>query len=225
MIKRVNKGKVTLRDENNNQCMAEYTQIVYVLINEAMPGYVKIGKTTNLEQRMRQLDTTGVPLPFECFYACTVVNADFVEKQLHDAFGDQRVRSNREWFEIAPERITAALRIAQLEDVTPHHDFVENLEDQKALDRARERRSVFNFEMVGILVGSTLTFTRDEEKTCIVLGNREVQYQGQVMSLTAAAQSVLGHSRPIQGPLYWEYEGETLVERRLRMEGVVETVH
>ena len=35
--------------------------IVYVLVNEAMPNYVKLGSTANLEQRIRDLDTAGVP--------------------------------------------------------------------------------------------------------------------------------------------------------------------
>jgi hypothetical protein len=198
--------------------MSLQNEIVYILINEAMQGYCKIGRTINLEQRIRSLDTTGVPLPFECFYACTVTNANFVEKQLHDAFGDNRVRSNREWFEISPERITSALRIAQIEDVTPNRDFVETEDDQKALDRARERRSVFNFKMVNIPTGSTLTFVNQPEVTCAVLDNRRVEMNGEDLSITKAAQMVLGHDRAIQGPLYWEYEGETLVERRLRME-------
>ena len=193
-------------------------EIIYVLINEAMPGYTKIGRTTNLEQRIRSLDTTSVPLPFECFYACTVEDANFVEKQLHDAFADNRVRTNREWFEIAPERIASALRIAQIEDVTPGSDYVETPDDQKALDKARERRSVFNFEMVKIPVGSTLTFTRDENVTCTVADERRVDFNDKNLSITAAAQEALETTRPVQGPLYWEYEGETLVERRLRME-------
>ena len=62
--------------------------IVYILINEAMPNYVKVGITSDLEQRIRSLDTTGIPLPFECFYATKVKDARFVEKQLHDAFDD-----------------------------------------------------------------------------------------------------------------------------------------
>jgi hypothetical protein len=193
-------------------------EIVYILINEAMPGYTKIGRTTNLEQRMRSLDTTGVPLPYECFYACTVTDSNFVEKQLHDAFADNRVRSNREWFEIAPERVASALRIAQIEDVTPSIDYVESADDQKALNKARERRSVFNFKMVDIPIGAELTFINQPEITCTVLDNRRVEFTGQDLSLTKAAQEVLGHDRPIQGPLYWEFDGETLVERRLRME-------
>jgi len=59
------------------------SNIVYVLINEAMPGYVKIGITDNLERRIRELDNTSIPLPFECFYACTVESAANVEKLIH----------------------------------------------------------------------------------------------------------------------------------------------
>ena len=50
--------------------------IVYVLTNPAMPGIVKIGMTDKLEvqPRMRDLYTTGVPLPFDCVIAIEVVS-------------------------------------------------------------------------------------------------------------------------------------------------------
>ena len=36
--------------------------IIYILINAAMPGYVKLGQTTtSVEQRMKELDTTSTP--------------------------------------------------------------------------------------------------------------------------------------------------------------------
>ena len=53
--------------------------IVYVLINEAMPGYVKVGKTDCIERRLQDFDWTNLPLPFECFYAAKVADAGFVE--------------------------------------------------------------------------------------------------------------------------------------------------
>ena len=52
--------------------------IVYCLTNPSMDNYVKIGETTNLTQRLKSLDTTGVPLPFECVYAIEV--EDYKEK-------------------------------------------------------------------------------------------------------------------------------------------------
>lgn len=196
-------------------------EIIYILINEAMPGYVKIGRTTDLEQRIRTLDNTSVPLPFECFYACTVANADFVEKQLHDAFMDHRVRSSREFFEISPDRVISALKLAEIENVTPGHDYVENTEDQKALNQAREKRSAFNFGMVNIPVGAEITFINDENKKAKVVklsGKRNIEFNGELTSPSTAAQKILGYTYSVQGTVYWMYEGETLDERRRRME-------
>lgn len=195
-------------------------EIIYILINEAMPGYVRIGRTTNLEQRIRTLDNTSVPLPFECFYACTVKDAQFVERQLHDAFLNHRVRSSREFFEISPERALAALKLAEIENITPNRDFVENQEDQQALDEARTRRSVFNFKMVDIPVDSELSFIHDENVKAKVLDNRSVEYNGIRMSLSEAAKQAKGFNHLPQGPAYWMYEGETLDERRKRIENV-----
>lgn len=42
--------------------------LVYLLTNPAMPGIVKIGLTTrgDMNQRLQELFTTGVPVPFDC---------------------------------------------------------------------------------------------------------------------------------------------------------------
>lgn len=186
-----------------------------------MPGYVKIGLTTDLEQRIRSLDTTGVPLPFECFYACAVQNAGFVEKQLHDAFLDHRVRSSLEFFEISPERVVSALKLAEIENVTPKKDFVESQEDQQALNAARTKRAVFNFKMVDIPFGAELIFSRDENIKAKVVDNRSIDFNGEITSLSNSAQKILGYSYGIQGTAYWTFEGEPLDERRKRFEEAV----
>ena len=197
--------------------------IIYILINEAMPGYVKVGKTADsIENRMKGLDTTGVPLPFECFYAAKVTDISFVERQLHDAFGDNRVRKSREFFNIDPARIASALKLAALEDVTPKSDIVETTDDKRALDSAKSKRGMFNMEMVGIRPESTLVFSKGEEITCKVLDNHEVEFEGKRMSLTKSALIIikrLGYQwDKIAGPQYWMYEDETLYHRKNRME-------
>lgn len=193
-------------------------EIIYILINEAMPGYVKIGRTTNLEQRIRSLDTTSVPLPFECFYACTVKDAAFVEGQLHDAFLDHRVRSSREFFEISPERAVSALRLAEISNVTPKKDYVETQEDQQALNQARSRRAAFNFSMVDIPIGAELSFANDETIKSKVVDSRSIEFNGKTTSVSKAAQDILGLDYGVAGTVYWLYNGETLDERRRRYE-------
>ncbi|MDY3069050.1 MAG: hypothetical protein SOR57_05215 [Parabacteroides sp.] len=45
-----------------------------MLTNPVMSGLVKIGMITrdNIEESMKELYGTGVPVPFECKYACKV---------------------------------------------------------------------------------------------------------------------------------------------------------
>ena len=196
---------------------------IYILTNEAMPGLIKIGKTSNtVAQRMRELDGSGIPLPFQCYYAARVDNALFVETRLHKAFGDFRVRTNREFFRLDPFRAQSAVELAALEDVTPRGDVVETLADEEAIVRASRRRSVFRFSQVGIEAGAVLVFSRDQNVSAKVVNDREIEFEGQVTSLSASAQTIvqrLGYNwSAVAGPDYWIYDDETLSERRRRFE-------
>ena len=69
---------------------------------------------------MRQLDSTGVPRAFNCEYAAIVKDPYKIEQALHTAFGDFRVRANREFFEnVAPFRVKAVLELFCIREVTP----------------------------------------------------------------------------------------------------------
>jgi hypothetical protein len=196
-------------------------EIIYILINEAMPGYVKIGKTTtSLEQRIRELSSsTSIPFPFTCFYACTVKDSSFVEHQLHDAFDNNRVNPRREFFQISPERVVSALKLAEIANITPKKDYVDSQDDQKALNQVRaEIRAKFNFKMVNIPAGAELVFSRDENIKAKVIDNRNIELNNELTSLSASAQRLLGYDYGVQGTAYWMYEGETLDERRRRVE-------
>ncbi|MDE2860311.1 MAG: GIY-YIG nuclease family protein [Chloroflexota bacterium] len=97
--------------------------IVYVLTNPAMPGIVKIGLTqrNDVQPRMAELFSTGVPLPFECTIARQLegIEASQVENALHIAFGPNRVHPYREFFQIESEQVEAVLQVMPGVDVTP----------------------------------------------------------------------------------------------------------
>jgi hypothetical protein len=198
-------------------------EIVYLLTNPTMPDLVKIGRTTDLEARLRQLSThSGVPVPFECFYACEVANSVKVEKALHDAFGDHRVNSRREFFRLNPDRAVAILELVAIKDATLIDEVAEDQAELDALHREQTRREQFRFSMVDIAPGSVLTFSKDELITATVVDDKRINFQGEVTSTSAAATKLLHQIgwtlRAAQGPLYWTYEGETLAERRIRLE-------
>jgi hypothetical protein len=201
-------------------------EIVYILTNEAMDGLVKIGRTTtSVEQRIKELDNTSVPLPFQCFYAGEVKDSAFVESHLHQAFSDKRVRGNREFFRIDPNQVKAAIQIADPTDVTPRIDIVVDASDVQALKKAaanEERRSRLRFSELNVPVGAVLIFTKDPAYTCTVVSDGRVRFESEVLSPSAAALRVvrrLGYQwAAVSGSDYWMYEDETLTARRLRLE-------
>lgn len=196
--------------------------IVYILINDAMPGYIKIGLTqTSVEQRVKELSrSSAVPIPFECYYAVRVADVRKVEAALHDAFGDHRRNPKREFFQLAPERVVAILKLLAIEEVTVSAEAgVEDKADAQALEIAHKRRSAFNFEMAKIPAGSELKFIRNENITCTVAPDQKhVVFNGETMSVSSAAQKALNSKWQVQGPAYWTFEGEILDERRMKIE-------
>ena len=197
--------------------------IVYILTNEAMPGYVKIGETKgdsskDVLDRMRELDSTGVPRPFECVYAATVHDRSKVEKRLHTIFEKDRVRRTREFFEGAPiHSVKAALELAAVDDVTPIRP--PETDAQGVVAPAKPpKRPRFAFSMVHIPTGTELTFLKDETKKCTIEDDRRVKYEGKVTALSPLTQELLGYATTPAGTDYWLYDGETLNERRRRLE-------
>jgi len=194
--------------------------IVYILTNKAMPKFIKIGRTNNLEERIRTLSSTSLPYKFECYYACKVKNASFVESQIHDAFMDYRVTSNREFFEVYPQRIISALKLVELEDVTPSSNSDDSEEIEEEQNPLQGRRENFNFKMVDIPLGSELEFSREingEKPKAIVKENNKILFNGEIISLSKSAKKLLGYSQ-VAGTDYWMFQEETLSERRKRFE-------
>ena len=192
--------------------------IVYILTNQSMPETIKIGITDNLERRIRELDNTSTPLPFECYYAVEVQDAKAIEKKIHEGLDDKRVRQSREFFNTSPEQAKAILEIAEVmggKNVTPTEDVVETPQDKQALDNARKRRGRIDyFGILGIQKGTTLTFSKDESITCEVADNGKVIFRGKETSLSGSALLItneLGYDwGQVQGAGYWCYQGKTL---------------
>ena len=210
--------------------------IVYCLTNPVMPDLVKIGlvksvDVDSLKRRMRDLYSTGVPVPFELHYAVSVDDARLAERLLHDAFANSRENSHREFFRIDAERVVAAMRLTRGEEIAigdssdDEPDAEISQADIEALKTARRREnkrlSAFSFSDVNISPGETLTFVRDASITAEVLDDRGIKFEGKETTLSGAAGTILkrrGLYSGVAGPLYWEYDGETLHKIRLRKE-------
>ncbi|MFM6999656.1 MAG: GIY-YIG nuclease family protein [Limnohabitans sp.] len=194
-------------------------EIVYVLTKISMPGYVKIGRTTDsVQNRMANLSSSsGVPLPFECYFAAEVKDCSKLEKILHQLFADARVNPKREFFEVDPEKVVLAISIGEFQEVTPGIMAIEP-EEKLALEQAQARRKKIKLAAIDIHPGSVLNFSRDESIIATVIDGNKVLYEGESLSLSGAAIKALQRlgykTLTASGSEYWIYEEELLDERR-----------
>lgn len=193
--------------------------IVYILTNPVMPGLVKIGRTTrkDVEVRMKELYGTGVPVPFECKYACKVKAADCakIEKALHTAFSPNRINQNREFFQILPRQAMAILELFHREDIT--QEVTEEInndlttEDKSAKEKAASiRRPPLNFFEMGIGTGEKICFIRNSFIEATIVNEKKVLFENEEQSLTAVTKKLLDITHAIQPTGYWLYKGKNL---------------
>lgn len=99
-----------------------------------------------LDSRLRELYTTGVPVPFDVEYACEVNSIDClkIEKALHKVFGPQRINANREFFQIHKDQAIAILELFNRKDVTDEvsNEMTNDLEanDIASLEKVSKHR-------------------------------------------------------------------------------------
>jgi hypothetical protein len=206
-----------MKNESNN------LGIVYVLTNQAMPGIVKIGMTTrnSMDERMRELFSTGVPVPFECAFACTVPasHCTKIEKALHRAFAPDRVHPNREFFKITTDQAIAILDLFNNKQVITEEVNREIDNDLTGEDKAsrenlkRQKRPNLNFIEMGIPIGATISFGHGEDIVEATISNdKRVQYKGEEYTLTALTRKLKNLDYSVAPTPFWFYNGKSLSE-------------
>lgn len=210
------------------------TGVIYILTNPSFPQFVKIGYADNLKRRMGELNASAA-LPY-AFRAYAVYETDerLTDKALHELIDrlnpdlrtietfDGKTRT-KEFFEMSAEDaysiLDAVARISgtagRLHKVTPTGEELK--EEQEAEQVRRGRRAPFRFSMVGLAPGDEVAFAKDRSVVATVVDDNHVEFEGVTSSLSALAERLLG-SGPVQGPLFFTFGNETLVEMRERIE-------
>jgi len=145
------------------------------------------------------------------------MTAVLVEKKLHIGFGDHRVNSNREFFDIEPERVVAILELLTQKEITEevNEEMSTNItdDDRSSSERLkRKKRPQLNFTEMGIPIGSTLVYQNDPSIKAVVREDRKIEYGDDLLSLTALTQAIQGVSYPVGPTPFWSYNGRKLLD-------------
>ncbi len=110
--------------------------VVYILTNPAFKTfYIKIGFTTNIDDRLRELYNTSVPLRFNVYALLKTRKYRQAEKMLHSAFKSSRIGDDREFFMLKPEEALEQMKVVAegLEAIVIQYD-----------DKGKEKK-IFDF--------------------------------------------------------------------------------
>ena len=217
---------------------------VYILTNPCLEGWVKIGKADDVEKRLKDLNShESIPFSFRAYATYEVENPLEIETEIHGLIdtidGDLRAREQRgkgrdrvrEFFRMNPEdAYTVFERVSRLRGDNHNHKLkkIDATPEQEAEERiaedviTRSRRSNFSFKAFDIPEGAELVYTVDPTKTCKVVGDKKVEYEGQHYSLSGLAtkfwRDAGNETQGLQGALYFKYDGKLLNELRNQLE-------
>ena len=210
--------------------------VIYILTNPSFPDYVKIGYATNIEKRLKQLNKSEtIPFAFRV-YAVYEVDKALTDKELHKLIDnlnpDLRTIENfdgkervKEFYAMSAEDAYSLLEciakisgtIDRLKRMTPEgHEIL----DEQIAEEIKEtaRRGPFRFSDCGIPFGSEIVFVDDSNIKPVVIDDRHIEYDGETTSMSALAQRLKGFDHPVQGTVWFAYNGERLSDLRDRIE-------
>ncbi|GHV04146.1 hypothetical protein AGMMS50229_04860 [Campylobacterota bacterium] len=212
---------------------------VYILTNPSFrEDWVKIGKSSRpVDVRSKELDNTAVPMPFEIYATIKTSKYNEVEKNVHrqiDRLTDLRIRQNREFFNVKPEKaleilkdIAKLLDDAEIDEVYLRKSLVIESDDGEECDHAsdkekRKMRSRFRFSMVNIKVGSTLVFTPTKIEVKVA-SDDQIEYEDRLYKLspfvgTFMPEKMRNTSGAYQGSKYFTYNGKIIDDIRTQLE-------
>ena len=193
---------------------------IYILTNKSFKdNCIKIGYSTNVEKRVRDLSGTGLPYDYEIYATYEIPASSSADKSLHDLIQmlnpSLRITKNREFFDIDPKAA-----YAMLEDIAIIHNRLDKLklyiDEEVDKEETHKKGEIFSFAKCQIPVGSIITYIDDTSIEVKVVDDRKIEYQGEILYMTTLAKRLTGKSYGVAGPLFFMYNGVPLQEYYLK---------
>lgn len=190
--------------------------IVYVMTT-AVSGLIKIGKTgrDQYKERMRFLEANGYSnvSGLKSFFAIELEDYSDKEKLLHELFNRSKVGES-ELFSLDMNLVKQLLLSFEGKVIFPSETNKEK--DFEKITKIRKQGELFSFYKKGLKNGDKIVFTHDKDITAKVVGEREVEYGGQVFKLSPLVYKLfeqkgqLNTSGAYQGAAYFKFNGTKL---------------
>lgn len=197
------------------------------------PEIVKIGKTANFEQRMRELESNGKSnfTGLKRKFAIETNGYSSKEELIHRVFARDRF-TGTEFFKISDINLVIDLMKAIGRQIYPpilNDDYQDSSQyirqDISRMETANGRkRHPTKFAMVDIPIGAKLQWKQNPAiEVEVVSVTNKVKYDSKILALTSMdrylGEKFNGYQGGGSGYDEFLYQGETIMQRRNRLEG------
>lgn len=209
----------TLYSLDDGETVLSKTQFVYSVVKV----YLSLHPEKTMVQ-LKELFNDAILKKFKRIgFLCT--EEDFQNKRLHNERKPTEKELNR-WYrrkpsemlkssdgikfavstQITADSAEAIKQIAEKEGISV--TTIDNT--QQAIGGFSKKRPQMDFVKLGLQIGQTLTFKKDNSIKCTIASNRTVNYQGEDMSLTKLTIQLLQLKQAVQPSPYWLVNGKKL---------------
>jgi hypothetical protein len=190
--------------------------IVYIMTS-VVDGLIKIGQTgsQNYQERMRHLESNGYynVSGLKRFFAIELEDYIYKENLLKEIFNKHRV-ADSELFALDYDLVKQLL--LSFEGKVIHPKDIDKEKEFDEVAKSREQSAKFSFYKKGIQNGEEIVFIADKDITAKVVGERDVEYGGQIYKLSPLTLKIYqqkgnsNKSGAYQGAAHWQYKGKKL---------------
>ncbi|MBD2841012.1 hypothetical protein [Erythrobacter rubeus] len=190
---------------------------VFILMNDAMPGFARIDFTAkdDVAARVLKINQSALPVPFRIYMAASVYDWKALQQTLRFLFREQFDPDDPEYFTGNPELLRAAIEPA----ASAVHEFSDeeigiSAAKRSQMDRLRSSHEALKFMSLNAAPGTILYFSKDPSISCTALENGLVKFEGKELSPAIAARQAmrkLGFEwNELAGTDYWTPLGSSL---------------
>ncbi len=190
--------------------------VIYIMTT-AVSGLIKIGKTgsENFQERMRFLESNGYynVSGLKRFFAIELKDYSEKEYLLLEIFSKQRI-GDSELFALDYDLVKQLLLSFEGKVIYPKE--MKREAEFSEVSETRTRNALFSFYRKGLRDGDEIVFIDDKDIVAKVVGEREVEYGGQVWKLSPLTYKIyeqkgqLTPSGAYQGAAYFSFNGKKL---------------
>ena len=149
------------------------------------------------------------------YATCKTLKFKELEKFIHRNLEDLRIRENREFFNVNPDKVLQIFKdfkdlFDPTAEITSYYDLLET--DEVTNKKKGER---FKFPMIGLTIGTELYYDNNPNIKVRIVTDTKVEYKGEKYNLGGAAKLIDGNKKKrYDGYKLFYYNGKSLKELR-----------